>query len=130
MNEAERDAYALAKSRLDQLVVKEAQWLRIRAHVPSVDSREGQSASIRTRLNRRSRQTSIVSLEDVDGTETVDVRSTACTAINTRRKSPKFAAGVDISYRFVRCKHCRRDGVVVRARGRALSGRGFDPPGA
>ncbi|SCZ94916.1 BZ3500_MvSof-1268-A1-R1_C046g00150 [Microbotryum saponariae] len=29
------------------------------------------------------------------------VRSTACTAINTRRKSPKFAAGVDISYRFV-----------------------------
>ncbi|SCZ99486.1 BZ3501_MvSof-1269-A2-R1_Chr7-1g09259 [Microbotryum saponariae] len=58
------------------------------------------------------------------------VRSTACTAINTRRKSPKFAAGVDISYRFVRCKHCRRDGVVVRARGRALSGRGFDPPGA
>ncbi|SCZ99853.1 BZ3500_MvSof-1268-A1-R1_C104g00571 [Microbotryum saponariae] len=29
-----------------------------------------------------------------------DVRSTACTAINTRRKSPKFAAGVDISYRF------------------------------
>ncbi|SCZ94511.1 BZ3500_MvSof-1268-A1-R1_Chr12-2g03949 [Microbotryum saponariae] len=60
----------------------------------------------------------------------MDVRSTACTAINTRRKSPKFAAGVDISYRFVRCKHCRRDGVVVRARGRALSGRGFDPPGA
>ncbi|SDA02660.1 BZ3500_MvSof-1268-A1-R1_Chr7-2g09543 [Microbotryum saponariae] len=42
----------------------------------------------------------------------VIVRSTACTAINTRRKSPKFAAGVDISYRFVRCKHCRRDGVV------------------
>ncbi|SCZ87985.1 BZ3501_MvSof-1269-A2-R1_C61g00348 [Microbotryum saponariae] len=70
MNEAERDAYAHAKSRLDQLAVKEAQWLRIRAHVPSVDSREGQSASIRTRLNRRSRQTSIVSLEDVDGTET------------------------------------------------------------
>ncbi|SDA01136.1 BZ3500_MvSof-1268-A1-R1_Chr10-4g03094 [Microbotryum saponariae] len=74
MNEAERDAYALAKSRLDQLAVKEAQWLRIRAHVPSVDSREGQSASIRTRLNRRSRQTSIVSLEDVDGTETVDMQ--------------------------------------------------------
>ncbi|SGZ35266.1 BQ5605_C066g12817 [Microbotryum silenes-dioicae] len=74
MNEAERDAYALAKSQLDQLAVKEAQWLRIRAHVPSVDSREGQSASIRTRLNRRSRQTSIVSLEDVDGTETVDMQ--------------------------------------------------------
>ncbi|SGY45564.1 BQ5605_C001g00301 [Microbotryum silenes-dioicae] len=74
MNEAERDAYAFAKSRLDQLAVKEAQWLRIRAHVPSVDSREGQSASIRTRLNRRSRQTSIVSLEDVDGTETVDMQ--------------------------------------------------------
>ncbi|SDA08465.1 BZ3501_MvSof-1269-A2-R1_C37g00163 [Microbotryum saponariae] len=74
MNEAERDAYAHAKSRLDQLAVKEAQWLRIRAHVPSVDSREGQSASIRTRLNRRSRQTSIVSLEDVDGTETVDMQ--------------------------------------------------------
>ncbi|SCZ99729.1 BZ3501_MvSof-1269-A2-R1_Chr12-2g03431 [Microbotryum saponariae] len=74
MNEAERDAYALAKSRLDQLAVKEAQWLRIRAHVPSVDSREGQSASIRMRLNRRSRQTSIVSLEDVDGTETVDMQ--------------------------------------------------------
>ncbi|SCZ96566.1 BZ3500_MvSof-1268-A1-R1_Chr4-4g07432 [Microbotryum saponariae] len=74
MNEAERDVYALAKSRLDQLAVKEAQWLRIRAHVPSVDSREGQSASIRTRLNRRSRQTSIVSLEDVDGTETVDMQ--------------------------------------------------------
>ncbi|SGY27460.1 BQ5605_C128g13347 [Microbotryum silenes-dioicae] len=69
-----RDAYAFAKSRLDQLAVKEAQWLRIRAHVPSVDSREGQSASIRTRLNRRSRQTSIVSLEDVDGTETVDMQ--------------------------------------------------------
>ncbi|SCZ92770.1 BZ3500_MvSof-1268-A1-R1_C148g00784 [Microbotryum saponariae] len=61
---------------------------------------------------------------------TPGVRSTACTAINTRRKSPKFAAGVDISYRFVRCKHCRRDGVVVRAAARALSGRGFDPPGA
>ncbi|SGY77165.1 BQ5605_C005g03570 [Microbotryum silenes-dioicae] len=74
MNEAERDAYAFAKSRLDQLAVKEAQWLRIRAHVPSVDSREGQSASIRTRLNRRSLQTSIVSLEDVDGTETVDMQ--------------------------------------------------------
>ncbi|SGY45171.1 BQ5605_C001g00257 [Microbotryum silenes-dioicae] len=74
MNEAERDAYALAKSQLDQLAVKEAQWLRIRAHVPSVDSREGQSASIHTRLNRRSRQTSIVSLEDVDGTETVDMQ--------------------------------------------------------
>ncbi|SGY45701.1 BQ5605_C001g00324 [Microbotryum silenes-dioicae] len=74
MNEAERDAYAFAKSRLDQLAVKEAQWLRICAHVPSVDSREGQSASIRTRLNRRSRQTSIVSLEDVDGTETVDMQ--------------------------------------------------------
>ncbi|SCZ92426.1 BZ3501_MvSof-1269-A2-R1_Chr2-2g04390 [Microbotryum saponariae] len=58
------------------------------------------------------------------------VRITACTAINTRRKYPKFAAGVDISYRFVRCKHRGRDGVVVRARGRALSGRGFDPPGA
>ncbi|SGZ28068.1 BQ5605_C026g10268 [Microbotryum silenes-dioicae] len=74
MNEAERDAYALAKSQLDQLAVKEAQWLRIHAHVPSVDSREGQSASICTRLNRRSRQTSIVSLEDVDGTETVDMQ--------------------------------------------------------
>ncbi|SCZ89076.1 BZ3501_MvSof-1269-A2-R1_C68g00380 [Microbotryum saponariae] len=67
---------------------------------------------------------------EVDPAKWVRVRSTACTAINTRRKSPKFAAGVDISYRFVRCKHCRRDGVVVRARGRALSGRGFDPPGA
>ncbi|SGY12432.1 BQ5605_C011g06505 [Microbotryum silenes-dioicae] len=74
MNEAERDAYASAKSRLDQLAVKEAQWLRIRAHVPSVDSREGQLASIRTRLNRRSHQTSIISLEDVDGTETVDMQ--------------------------------------------------------
>ncbi|SCV67888.1 BQ2448_5499 [Microbotryum intermedium] len=55
MNDAEHDAYAVAKSRLDELAVKEAQWLRIRAHVPSIDSREGQSASIRTRLNRRSR---------------------------------------------------------------------------
>ncbi|SGY26765.1 BQ5605_C018g08778 [Microbotryum silenes-dioicae] len=74
MNEAERDVYALAKSRLDQLAVKEAQWLRIRAHVPSVDLREGQLASIHTRLNRRSRQTSIIPLEDVDGTETVDMQ--------------------------------------------------------
>ncbi|SCV74041.1 BQ2448_6473 [Microbotryum intermedium] len=74
MNDAEHDAYAIAKSRLDELAVKEAQWLRIRAHVPSIDSREGQSASIRTRLNRRSRQMSIVSLEDGDGNETVDMQ--------------------------------------------------------
>ncbi|SCV72787.1 BQ2448_4324 [Microbotryum intermedium] len=74
MNDAEHDAYAIAKSRLDELAVKEAQWLRIRAHVPSIDSREGQSASIRMRLNRRSRQMSIVSLEDGDGNETVDMQ--------------------------------------------------------
>ncbi|SGZ35563.1 BQ5605_C062g12762 [Microbotryum silenes-dioicae] len=87
MNEAERDAYAFAKSRLDQLAVKEAQWLRIRAHVPSVDSREGQSASIRTRLNRRSRQTSIVSLEDVDGTETVDMQEARVLLHGTHSRS-------------------------------------------
>ncbi|SCV74726.1 BQ2448_7755 [Microbotryum intermedium] len=74
MNDAEHDSYAIAKSRLDKLAVKEAQWLRIRAHVPSIDSREGQSASIRTRLNRWSRQMSIVSLEDGDGNETVDMQ--------------------------------------------------------
>ncbi|SCV70561.1 BQ2448_3323 [Microbotryum intermedium] len=60
MNDAEHDTYAIAKSVLDELAVKEALWLRIRAHVPSIDSREGQSASIRTRLNRRSRQMNIV----------------------------------------------------------------------
>ncbi|SGY89027.1 BQ5605_C132g13378 [Microbotryum silenes-dioicae] len=61
MNEAERDAYAFAKSRLDQLAVKEAQWA---AHscACAVSRLEG------------SRQTSIVSLEDVDGTETVDMQ--------------------------------------------------------
>lgn len=86
MNEAELDAYSLAKSRLDELAVKEAQWLRIRAHVPSVDSREGQSASIRTRLNRRSRQMSIVSLEDADGKETVVIHPVGVyTGATTRR---------------------------------------------
>ncbi|SGY88869.1 BQ5605_C134g13385 [Microbotryum silenes-dioicae] len=60
MNEAERDAYAFAKSRLDQLAVKEAQWLRIRAHVPSVDSRKSPDEH---RL-----------AGDVDGTETVDMQ--------------------------------------------------------
>ncbi|SCZ95656.1 BZ3500_MvSof-1268-A1-R1_C118g00647 [Microbotryum saponariae] len=50
MNEAERDAYALAS----------------RGKV--------NRQAFRTRLNRRSRQTSIVSLEDVDGTETVDMQ--------------------------------------------------------
>ncbi|SDA07897.1 BZ3501_MvSof-1269-A2-R1_Chr5-1g07282 [Microbotryum saponariae] len=73
MNEAERDAYAHAKSRLDQLAVKEAQWLRIRAHCRQ-STRGKVNRQAFARASTPESQTSIVSLEDVDGTETVDMQ--------------------------------------------------------
>ncbi|SCZ91579.1 BZ3500_MvSof-1268-A1-R1_Chr1-2g01502 [Microbotryum saponariae] len=82
-------------------------WNAVITYIDGVQQKEAEHAELR-------RQEAKLQAEFVDRfpSDIPPVRITACTAINTRRKSPKFAAGVDISYRFVRCKHRGRDGVV------------------